>query len=198
MPVNGDMPMGSSPPACASSAWWILAAVLTAMVARCQWSLVRFSLLNLRISLMLVLIWRWIFPLRLMLATTMVVVHVMKEEGDLNPAKWRRGSWRLGSAPSPSTTTKERRRPLISPEEGSRWAVFFMKLRRLLSSSETSGRRAVFLSSLMNPMVEGRPLAAFEPDGSSSSSSSRLHAIREAVLLKFGVHLPHFWHPRMV
>lgn len=86
------------------------------------------------------------------------------------------GIWRLGSCSSSSTTKLQLCRPLISPENGGRWAVS--------------------MAPSMTLLVEGRPFGADALVGARSSSSSRLHAIGEAVLLRFGVQLVILWHLR--
>jgi hypothetical protein len=87
--------------------------------------------------------------------------------------------------PSSSTKILELRRLLFSSETGGRWAVSLPELRRLLFLAGNGGRWAVS-SSWMTLLVEGRPFVALL----RISSSSRLHAFGEAVLLKFGVRLP--------
>lgn len=93
--------------------------------------------------------------------------------GDGVEMQWSSWIWRLGCGSSSSTMLKELRCPLISSENGDRWAVF--------------------LDSPTTLLVEGRPFEAAAQASARSSSSSRRDALWEAVLHRCRFHSFLLW-----
>lgn len=175
MPVTGDMPMRSVLSTRASSVWWLAVAILVAATARCWLLHEGFSPAFLPIS-----------------SLAGVPVLVQKEfprcscyaggrrgGGEGMEEQWSTWIWQVGSGSFSPMKLKELRRLLIPLECGSRWAVYF--------------------ASPVTLLVEGRPFEAAAQASARLFSSSRRHAIREAVLLgcRFHAYLLLRWFGKM-